>query len=503
MRWTVPLLSFTLVVQGLFAASPAPAGAATGAEAATRHEKAVAALKRLGAAVTAQRTAGGEEIWVVSTNDAWLGGDEGLAHLEGLSGRVKLRLGGPISEAGLAHLAQVSGLFALDLHLTDLTDAGLVHVARLDGLERLNLTYSAVTDAGLEHLVGLRNLKWLGVVHTRVTAEGAERLQEALPEVLIQGSFIPVGPSADGGSAAPAPFARYKYDWGEEGTGKGRFRSPAGISVFAGISGRKLLVIADAGNDRIRNYSADGMFIDKWGETGEDAGQFRNPSGVAAASATEVWITDTGNHRLQKTRISTRSLTEVPGEPLGIYGAPGSGPGQLRSPTGLAVDVAGNLYIADSGNGRIQKWSPGGTFLAEWGSTGDHEGRLDDPAGVAVGPGGDLYVTDAGRHRVVRFDLDGRLLGHWGGPHELSSPRGIAVDPAGNVYVVDTGNHRVRKFSPSGENLGSVGGPESGPGQLERPYGVAVDADGNLYVTDAGPGRIVVFTQAPAAASGL
>lgn len=504
MRWNGRLLFLALAIQGLLGAGAAAAGAADGDEAGRRHEQAVAALTELGAVVTVQRTAGGEESWVVSTNDAWQGGGDGLAHLAGLAGPVKLRLGGPIPESGLVHLARVRGLVSLDLHLPGLTDAGLLHLAGLEGLERLNLTYSAVTDAGLEHLAGLHDLKWLGVVYTRVTAEGARRLQEALPAVLIQGSFAPAGAAADdGGSPAPpAPFARYKYEWGEEGTGKGGFRSPAGITVFTGVGGRKLLVIADAGNDRIRNYTADGMFIDKWGETGGGAGQFRNPSAVAAAGAEEVWIADSGNHRLQKTRISTRSLTDVPGEPLGTYGGPGSKPGELLSPTGLALDAAGNLYLVDGGNRRIQKWSPDGTFLATWGSPADGEGGLVEPIDVAIGPGGDLYVTDAGRHQVVRFDSDGRLLGNWGGPAELTSPRGIAVDAAGDVYVVDRDSHRVLKFAPGGASLGSIGGPESGPGQLDRPYGVAVDADGDLYVTDAGHGRIVVFTQSPAAPSG-
>jgi len=108
------------------------------------------------------------------------------------------------------------------------------------------------------------------------------------------------------------------------------------------------------------------------------------------------------------------------------------------------------VYVADSGNSRIVKLSPGGTVLSEFGSRGTTDGRFHDPIGVAVDGVGNVYVLDYENDRVEEFDPNGRFVAKWGergvGLGEFSQPRAIAVGCNGDVYVADTNNNRVERF---------------------------------------------------------
>ena len=183
-----------------------------------------------------------------------------------------------------------------------------------------------------------------------------------------------------------------------------------------------------------------------------------------------------------------------------IIGWGGDAPGTFSDPTGLAVDGESNLYVLDSGNGRIQKFSPQGVFLKATGTTGDGEGEFNQPADLALDAQGNVYVVDTWNHRVQKFDGDLNFIAAWGKPtrdllnpgdDEMWGPRSIATDGQGNVWVVDTGTHRVRKFSPDGELLGTLGGWGTGPGQFREPVGITFDpALGHILIADAGNARI-------------
>lgn len=190
-----------------------------------------------------------------------------------------------------------------------------------------------------------------------------------------------------------------------------------------------------------------------------------------------------------------------------IVGSSGGGRGQFSTPAGLAVDAQGNLYVADSGNRRIQKFDSDLHFLGVLGAAGDTESRLNEPWAVAVDGQGNIYVADTWNHRIQKYDADFQFQKTWGRPFvdlgqrepeplELFGPRSIAVDAEGNLWVTDTGNKRVLKFSPEGEPLGQYGGAGSGPGQFDEPVGIAVAPNGEIYVADAWNSRIQRFSPA-------
>jgi DNA-binding beta-propeller fold protein YncE len=116
----------------------------------------------------------------------------------------------------------------------------------------------------------------------------------------------------------------------------------------------------------------------------------------------------------------------------------------------MAVDGAGNVYVADRNNHRIQKFNSAGTFLVEWGGIGFGDGQFIFPEGVAVDSAGNVYVTSQFTNVVQKFTSSGSFLAKWGssgsGDGQFSSPSDVAVDAAGNVYVTDRDNHRIQKF---------------------------------------------------------
>lgn len=177
----------------------------------------------------------------------------------------------------------------------------------------------------------------------------------------------------------------------------------------------------------------------------------------------------------------------------------------LNMPRNVAAAPDGSIYIADTNNHRVLHLSPEGDVLQTWGSFSGAESdspepiTFNEPWGITVGPEGNVYVADTWNHRVLKFSAEGELLSSWGqfGQQETSDafwgPRDIAVDQAGHVYVSDTGNKRVAIFNDQGEFLHQFGGAGLGEGQLDEPVGLAIDEEGNLYVADTWNQRVQVF----------
>ena len=236
------------------------------------------------------------------------------------------------------------------------------------------------------------------------------------------------------------------------------------------------------------------------------AAQLDGPGGLAVDAAGNVYVVAAGNGLVRKIDAAG-TITTLAGTGTRGYAGDG-GPAaeaQLNYPSGVAVDAAGNVYVADSGNHRVRKIDAAGTITTlagteTWGYAGDGgpaaEAQLNSTRGVAVDAAGNVYVADSGNHRVRKIDAAGTITtlagtgtrGYAGdgGPAaeaQLNYPSGVAVDAAGNVYVVDAGNDRVRKIDAAG----TIGTVRLGRADdLTWENGIAADAAGNLYVTYAG-----------------
>ena len=166
-------------------------------------------------------------------------------------------------------------------------------------------------------------------------------------------------------------------------------------------------------------------------------------------------------------------------------------PGTLRQPRGVAVDRQGNVYVADFGNDRIQKFDPELEFVAEWGEQGGNPSEFDQPGDIAVDSSDAVYVADTWNQRVQVFSTDGEYQREFGG--SFFGPRGIAVGPDGTVYLADTGNHKIQVFDSDGVETATWGSQGSDPGQFREPVGIATDADGSVYVCDNANARVQIF----------
>jgi tripartite motif-containing protein 71 len=205
-----------------------------------------------------------------------------------------------------------------------------------------------------------------------------------------------------------------------------------------------------------------------------------------------LYIADSGNNRVQRFSLIKRSFSTIAGEK---HGEPAGGTVSVLSlcgPQSIATDVSGYVYIADTWNHRILKIDPLGRLQMEIGGLGSTGQQFRNPQGVMVDFKNNIYISDTGNHRVHKLDFSGSQVAIWGGEGtgkgQFQNPTGQAIDRFGNVYVADRGNHRIQIFSPEGRYLA-----EFGQQVLDDPVDVAVDNSFRAYVTDAAAGDIEVF----------
>ena len=312
---------------------------------------------------------------------------------------------------------------------------------------------------------------------------------------------------------------------GDGGPATGAQLSPQLHAIALDAAGS--LYMADQFSLRVRKVSPNGIISVV---AGNGMGGFSGDGGPAASAglgrveglatdaASNLYIADPYNYRIRK--VSPAGIiTTIAG--TGTQGYSGDGgpanAAQLNRPVGVAVDGAGNLYIADYFNYRIRKVTPDGVITTMAGNgTQGHSGdggpaasaQVFDPYAPVVDGAGNLYFAEINHHTIRKISASGIITtvagtgtkGYSGdgGPAvnaQLSSPAGLAVDRGGNLYIGDNGNYRIRKVSPAGiittiagtgtQGYSGDGGPASAA-QLIGPYGLAVDAAGNVYIADSG-----------------
>jgi uncharacterized repeat protein (TIGR01451 family) len=354
-----------------------------------------------------------------------------------------------------------------------------------------------------------------------------------------------------------------------------QLRRPAGLAV----DGAGHIVVADPGfidapRQNLPVYELDGTLVDTIGNLGSTDGRFGGVYDVSVGPDRKIYVGDL-NGKIQVYTASGAfvSAVQVPTSPFSIAvgsdgrlldsnffedvvrvlsptgqllfslgGGPrcnlstggncvdpdGPGPlqpgdGQFVNQGGVAFDSNGRIFVADTGNSRVQVFDAAGRFLFKFGRNGGNgslgagDGEFRYPGGVAVDAGGRIYVADTGNNRLQVFDAAGQFLFKIGrnggdgtpgsGPGEFNEGglQDVAVDATGRIYVLDAApvsylpdNHRIQVFSASGAFLHQFGDSGVAPGAFRSPRGLAVDSDGHVVVADSGNNRVQVFLDAAA-----
>ncbi|MEI7732004.1 MAG: immunoglobulin domain-containing protein, partial [Verrucomicrobiota bacterium] len=304
-----------------------------------------------------------------------------------------------------------------------------------------------------------------------------------------------------------------------DGTGSAaRFNNPWGATVDRDGN----IYIADESNHTIRKISTAGAVTTLAGSAGSSgsadgngsAARFYHPSGVAVDGSGNIYVADTYNNTIRKVS-PTGVVTTLAGRAGSSGSTDGAGDAaRFCYPNGVTVDESGNVYVADTLNQTIRKINPMGTATTVAGSAGNggsadgtgSTARFNSPSDLAVDGSGNLYVADRNNHTIRKINSSGEVttlagspgvtgsLNGTGSTAQFNSPLGVTVDGGGNVYVADWNNHTIRKISPVGVVTTLAGNPgvigtvdgTGGTARFNYPLGVAVDGNGTVYVADRG-----------------
>ncbi len=292
--------------------------------------------------------------------------------------------------------------------------------------------------------------------------------------------------------------------WGHEGTGNGEFGilnptfpiGPSGVTTDSNSN----VYVADTYNHRIQKFSSDGSYITKWGRNNGDGtagngnGEFQEPFGISLDIDGYVYVADIRNHRIQKFSSDGSYITKWGRN--GGDGSSGTADGEFMDPSAVAVGADGYVYVTDTGNRRIQKFTSNGSFIIKWDNTFPGGAQYDSPQDITMDASCNLYVTDIGAYArdsyIYKINTDGELIERWGslGGH----PEGIAVDGDGYLYITEAFQNRIKKLTPSGQELQRWSSSEAGAGRPLLPEGIAIGSNKTVYVSDPVQNCIHKFT---------
>ncbi len=270
--------------------------------------------------------------------------------------------------------------------------------------------------------------------------------------------------------------------------------------LVAWPAGAQQYIITTVAGNGVQGYSGDGGPA--------TSAQLNTATGVVVDSAGNIFIADKDNHRI-RVAAGTGIITTVAGSGTSGYSGDGAAPtnARLNGPNGIALDSAGNLLIADSGNQRIRRVAAGAGIISTVagsgtpGSSGDGgaatNAQLSSPEGIALDSAGNIFIADKDNDRIRRVAAGTGIITTVAAG--LNYPRGIALDSAGNLFIADSGSHRIRRVAATTGIITTVAGGTQGyagdgapatNAQLNGPHGIAFDNAGNLFIADTDNHRI-------------
>ncbi len=285
------------------------------------------------------------------------------------------------------------------------------------------------------------------------------------------------------------------------------------------------LYFSESRNHVVRRLGVDGTLVTVAGSqvqgfAGDNgdalAAELDTPSGVALDAQGTLYFADTHNNRVRRVDAQTHVITTIAGTGASGFGGDGEAAvkAQLRAPSGLALDGAGHLLVADSGNERVRSIDLAAGVISTVAGNGDQgfsgdggaatAASLDRPSGLVVDGAGDLFVSDLGNRRVREVRSATRqivtIAGAAGSISPLRRPEGLSLDASGELLIADAGSHRVYKVNlvtgelqvVAGQGIQAYGGDDGAASlaMLDTPMGVAVGPEGALAISDGGDGRI-------------
>jgi len=285
---------------------------------------------------------------------------------------------------------------------------------------------------------------------------------------------------------------------GSTGTEPGQFQNPRDMALAPDGT----LYVADTNNNRIQHLAADGSVLQVWGTFADitkgeaPGGTFFEPWGIAVGEDGSVYVADTWNHRIQKFTADGQFVNM-----WGYFGQADT-PFAIWGPRDIAIDSKGDLFVTDTGNKRVVVYDAEGNYVTQFGSHGLELGQFDEPVGIAVDQKGVVYIADTWNQRiqVMVADASGTYLPlnnwevvAWYG-QSLDNKPFIAVDNNGNLYTTDPEGYRVLHFTTTGTFIDYFGDYGTGANGFNLPTGIIVDKQGGVWIADAGNGRIMHFS---------